>query len=354
MTIEFSDVQDSARQVMQELGLAAQEEKIWPLVLDLGWLQLGVPESLGGLGQELFRICELYIEMGSGLLSGRFISAMLAIECLCRSDIAERDAWIARVTTDGCVAAALGSSALTIAPRSSGCMHVSGLASAIPSADRCSHLLVWASDAGCIGLVPRTALGVESIHRPTWDGTRRLFDVKFNDVELEWPLILATGFAAEALVRRVFIHRDLALAADSVGGARRLLDATVDYLKARRQFGRPLAAFQALKHRCADLKVIAAAAEALLRNKVEQLGCDDAADALGAQAARYLACSAYRHIAEEALQLHGAIGMTSEHACHLFLKRALLNEQLGARSNGDELGIAEGWYGQHIAPSGCR
>ena len=113
---------------------------------------------------------------------------------------------------------------------------------------------------------------------------------------------------------------------------------TVEYLQTRRQFGRPLALFQALKHRCADLKASVTAAEALLSDSLDRASSgQDAAVAMGA---KQFACSVYTRVAEEAIQLHGGIGMTAEHPCHLFLKRAQLNEQLGWHRD-YEPGIAE-------------
>jgi alkylation response protein AidB-like acyl-CoA dehydrogenase len=90
-----------------------------------------------------------------------------------------------------------------------------------------------------------------------------LFDLQFDAVELEEHHIVASGSQAQALAMRLGVQRDFLLAADAVGGAAALLQMTVDYLQARTQFGRPLALFQALKHRCADLKAQTEAAEAL-------------------------------------------------------------------------------------------
>jgi alkylation response protein AidB-like acyl-CoA dehydrogenase len=143
------------------------------------------------------------------------------------------------------------------------------------------------------------------------------------------------GVEAQALSRRLATHRDFALAADAAGGAAAALEMTVEYLKTRRQFGRPLALFQSLKHRCADLKMRVAAAEALLADHLARASAaPDSAEAetLG-KAAKMFAAAAYATVTEEALQLHGGIGMTAEHACHLFLKRALLDEQLGRDCN---------------------
>ena len=120
----------------------------------------------------------------------------------------------------------------------------------------------------------------------------------------------------------------MALACDSLGGAERLFDLTLEYLRTRHQFDRPIGSFQALKHRCADLAVDMAAAEALLDDAIAAAG-EDAADALPkAHSAKYVACETYARVAAEAVQLHGGIGFTWEHSCHLFLKRASLNRFL--------------------------
>jgi alkylation response protein AidB-like acyl-CoA dehydrogenase len=126
----------------------------------------------------------------------------------------------------------------------------------------------------------------------------------------------------------------------------------VDYLQTRQQFGRPLALFQALKHRCADLKAQTEGAQALLLDNLGRLdetpGEADTlavAERLG-RAAKQLACAAYAAVAEESLQLHGGIGMTSEHSCHLFLKRAMLNEHLGGPQQNYDVGLAASLLGE--------
>jgi alkylation response protein AidB-like acyl-CoA dehydrogenase len=184
---------------------------------------------------------------------------------------------------------------------------------------------------------------VELIERPTWDITRRLFDLRFTKVALDEQLVLARGPVAQDRIARLQTLRDFAMAADSLGAGAALLDITVEHLQTRRQFGRPLALFQALKHRCADLKTLLAGAEAMLADSLARVGdriCDPEVHTR-AKKAKYLSCSVFSRVAEEALQLHGGIGMASEHPCHLFLKRAMLNEHLGTQGGGYEADIAE-------------
>jgi alkylation response protein AidB-like acyl-CoA dehydrogenase len=342
MSTDLNELHESARQVLSEVGLAAAEDKAWPIVVDLGWLLVAVPEALGGLELGFPSTCAIYTELGRSLASAPYLPATLAIAAVCASERSDREGWVQKLTSSDYVTVPLADCSLTVAEGPSGKARAKGLATAVPSADKASHVLVCASDGDCVALAPIEQPGVELIARPTWDATRRLFDVRFAELEIDEKLVLAHGPAAQALTRKISTERDFGLAADSVGGASALLEMTVEYLQTRRQFGRPLALFQALKHRCADLKAQTAAAEALLLDNLnrtaDRIGTPEAA--VMGKAAKYLACSVYSRVAEEALQLHGGIGMTSEHPCHLFLKRAMLNEQLGENPDRYELDIA--------------
>lgn len=341
---ELNELRDSARDVLDGLGLAADENKVWPQIVELGWLLVAVPEEHGGLGQGLAGACAFHSELGRSLAPAIYSGALLALDAVCQSAAANLDQWVERLTTTECASASLADSALELKARK-----LSGTFAAVPSADRADHVLVTTADASLVALVPLAQVGIERIARPTWDATRRLFDLRFNAVSLDGALVLAEGDAARALVQRIAMQRDFALAADAVGGAEALLAMTVDYLQTRRQFGRPLALFQALKHRCADLKMLSVSAQALLQDTMGRAaeGADDAAAGM-AKIAKLHACTVYAQVAEEALQLHGGIGMTAEHACHLFLKRALLNEHLGQGSGRYELDIADALLRQAV------
>ena len=183
----------------------------------------------------------------------------------------------------------------------------------------------WSSGPDFCALVPLDAPGVTITERPLWDESRRLFDVTVKAHKIEPGMFVARGQASHDIAGRLREELVLAIAADSLGGASACLDMTVEYLKTRRQFDRPLAMFQALKHRCADLKIQLGAAEALLWSRAG----DAQATTADIGAMKALASDAYRMVAEEAIQLHGGIGLTDEHNCHLFMKRAMLNVQLG-------------------------
>lgn len=352
MDSDVSELRDSARRVLSGLGLAAEEQGVWAQIAELGWLMVAVPEALGGLGMGLAGACALHLELGRSLATVPFLPAMLAIDAISRGSLAGREQWLERLMSgEVYVAAPLVDSALQVQRDAAGVSRLSGMAQAVISADSASHVLVCSSDAGCVALVPLQRAGVHRVATSTWDTTRRLFDVEFADVALEEHLMLATGATARALAARFAVSRNFALAAEAVGGASALLELTVDYLQTRQQFGRPLALFQALKHRCADLKALAEGAGALLSDSLNRYGAALETDELSREAelagmaAKQLACAAYAAVAEEALQLHGGIGMTSEHACHLFLKRAMLNEQLGSGPDFTEQELAASLLG---------
>ena len=121
---------------------------------------------------------------------------------------------------------------------------------------------------------------------------------------------------------------ELAIAGDSLGLSEAMLAATVDYVKVRRQFERPIGSFQAVKHACANMAVDVAIGRALLDAAVEQVvaGADDAWVAVSM--AKAAVTESAVTITGQAMQLHGGIGYTWERGIHMYLKRATLNRSL--------------------------
>jgi alkylation response protein AidB-like acyl-CoA dehydrogenase len=134
--------------------------------------------------------------------------------------------------------------------------------------------------------------------------------------------------AGWATIAATFDSAIVALACEQVGGAAAVLDATVDYLKVREQFDRPIGSFQAIKHRCADMLVEleSARSAAAYASAAVAAGADDAA--VAASIAKVYCSQAFYHIAAESIQMHGGIGFTWEHPAHLYFKRAKSSEVL--------------------------
>jgi alkylation response protein AidB-like acyl-CoA dehydrogenase len=320
--IERAELHDAAQKAFPADQLRPSREASWSLIAEMGWLLLPLPEEAGGLGLGRDSSAAIHYELGKVLSTAPLLPGLLSVQALDASDeLADKAGWIERATAGELITLNLipGDVALD----ASGSLRLSGTLPCVPDADLASHVLVFAK--GISALVPLDAETVALSERPLWDESRRLFKVTLNNHPVVPELVLARGEASHDIANRLHGDLQLALAADCLGGAAAALDLTVDYLKTRRQFDRPLAMFQALKHRCADLKVQVVAAEALLWKRA----IDDASTVTDLGALKALASDVYRMVVEEAIQLHGGIGLTEEHHCHLFMKRAMLNLQLG-------------------------
>lgn len=330
MNVELAELQDSVRRVMDGAGVATAESDTWTRIVELGWLMVSVPEELSGLGSGIEGAVTLHSELGRGLCCAPYLPAMLAIDAICHSDLSDREAWLERIFSGDFITAPLSDCVV----RSDG-SNLNGVAVGVQSADNADHILIGTADGEAVLLVALDQPGIEIVAKPTWDQTRRLFNVRLTGVKLAAQTRLAQGDKARSLIKRLLAQRDFALSADAIGSAAALLEMTVDHLQTRVQFKRPLAMFQALKHRCADSKASIVAAEAMLFDSLRKVGDQlHSSDAeLKAKSAKLFSTTMFASVAEDCLQLHGGIGMADEHPCHLFLKRALLSEQLSGSGN---------------------
>ena len=318
--IEISELQDAAAKAFPADQLRPERDAAWALAAEMGWLMMPVSEEAGGLGLGSDASAAILCEMGKVLGTAPLIPALLTVQALSEAtDLAEQQGWIERACAGEYIAMNLDRATIALSENDV----LDATLPAVPDADMASHVLVFGQ--GFCALVPLDAPGVTITERHLWDESRRLFDVTITSHTVAPGMFLARGEVSHRIANKLRTDLVLAVAADSLGGAAACLAMTVEYLKTRRQFDRPLAMFQALKHRCADLKIELGAAEALLWARAG----DEAATTTDIGAAKVLACDIFRKIAEEAIQLHGGIGLTDEHNCHLFMKRAMLNLQLG-------------------------
>lgn len=333
----------SVRRVLDDSDLAAPEQASWEQLVELGWLLVPIPEDLEGLDFGIPGACVLLMELGRRLAAVPFLPAMLTVDALCQSNWKDRKQWLEGIIGGKHLATPLAECAIQVEQQRYLGMRLNGVAKAVQSANDAKYILVWSEESARIVLVSLAQPQVEVVSRRTWDSTRRFFDVRFDEAPCPARFVIAEGAHAKSLARRLRVFRDFALAADSLGGAIALLEMINDHLITRRQFGRPLALFQALKHRCADLKMLTVSAEATLWENLGRLGrtSDSSEAAKAALATKYLACAAYGKVAEEALQLYGGMAMAVEHPCHLFFKRAMLNRQIGHAEDCCEIKLAD-------------
>jgi alkylation response protein AidB-like acyl-CoA dehydrogenase len=161
--------------------------------------------------------------------------------------------------------------------------------------------------------------------RKSIDRTRSLADLHFENVRVDADSVCATGEAAVELLYQLVDVGVVALAADAMGAAHRAFDMSLEYAKQREQFGRPIGSFQAIKHKLADMYVLATGAEAAIEAAADSLDRGDPSARRKAAAAALFGRGAAARIAGDAVQIHGGIGFTWEHDAHILLKRTKLD-----------------------------
>jgi alkylation response protein AidB-like acyl-CoA dehydrogenase len=220
----------------------------------------------------------------------------------------------------------------TVAPEGA---RLTGRVTSVAGALEADSLLVPVSAAGGgveIHLVESAAVTATPV--VSLDMSRQLADLSFEGVG---SLVVVPAEAGEAAVRRALLVGAALMASEQLGVAQWCLDTTVAYLKERRQFGRVVGGFQALKHRLADLYTLVEQARAAARYAAATLTEGDPDAEVAASVAKAYCSDVAVRAAEECVQLHGGIGMTWEHPAHLYLKRAKADQ------------IAFGTPGEHRA-----
>ena len=312
---DFRQYHDELRSVAGDL-LAKEREVEWSVLVDAGWVGMEVPEPLGGAGATFGESAVILQQIGRTAGTNSYLGgAVLTIGLLKSLPHSEtRDELLASV--------AGGQSRLSvvIGDFTVDGDRLTGHAEFIPDAVGADRLLVL-SDSG-VAVVPSTELTVTP--QPVVDETRRLADVIADAavVDVVLPFVEPT-----AAVRALNDRAAVAIACDSLGIADQMLSVTVDYVKMRHQFGRPLGSFQAVKHACADMAVSIEVSRQLVDDAVAAI-TDGGDGGVAAAMAKSYACSAAVDVAGKAMQLHGGIGYTWESGIHTYLKRAALNRSL--------------------------
>ena len=201
---------------------------------------------------------------------------------------------------------------------------LSGRSGFVTDAQVADLLLVVAREADGVGVyeVRAGSAGLTVSPLPTFDRTRRMAEVAFDAVEARR---IGSGWAP---VEAALNLARIALAGEAAGGARAMLARTVDYIKQRHQFGRPVGGFQAIKHMAADLLLESESALSAARHAAEQWDAG-APDAERAVTLASFACpDAFERVCADAIQMHGGIAFTWEHPAHLYLRRARADAQL--------------------------
>ncbi|MFM0395758.1 acyl-CoA dehydrogenase family protein [Paraburkholderia phytofirmans] len=351
-------IRDAAAEVLAERSTSAavrhaiehcagRDDALWrTLAGELGWCALTVPEASGGAGLGATELVLMMEQMGRRLACVPYFGTVcLAATALahCDTDAArERLARIASGESNATLALPLSASfdfadarsVPVLAEETASGYRLSGTLAQVVDGVSAELLLVparIANEAQALALFELQGVDIAGLTRTplvTLDATRPLARLDLHAVEVPRSALLARGPRVERTLSRTAWFAALALAAEQVGGAQQCLDLTLAYTADRVQFGRTIASFQAVKHRCAQMMVeieasrsmVLGAAQAWDRAAAAAVDVDDTlADIAAAKAA---ANDAFRFCAQEAIQLHGGVGFTWEYDPQLYFKRA--------------------------------
>lgn len=300
---------------------------------DLQIAALAVPEELGGHGFGLGDLGVVLQEAGAALLPEPIIaSAVVGCQALVRADdpgaVGEL---LARVLEGESILAVALDRTVPLAT-ADGRTTADGLAEAVLWGAAADHLVVVGESDGHPVLAVVDLDGSRREPREVMDLTRRRADLQLDGAPAQ---VIVGPDRFEQVAAELGRIQTAALAAEHAGIASHLVDATVEYVQQRQQFGRSIGSFQAIKHRLADMLVDRERALAAAMYALAVLDEDDAADVEIAVAVAAAVCAdAATRSAYEAIQLHGGIGFTWEHSAHFYLRRVLGDE--GAFGGGRE------------------
>jgi alkylation response protein AidB-like acyl-CoA dehydrogenase len=328
------------------LGFSAEA---WDQYAGLGLLALPLPEQFGGLGGNGVDIMAVMETIGQGLLLEPYLTTVVLCGGLIRDAASEAvRQWILPQIAAGKLKIALA--AYEAAGRYDlahvGCAAagngdawtLSGRKAVVLDAPSADYFLVSARVAGQVAeadgislfLVPRDAAGLTLFAYPTQSGARAA-DLQLHEVVVGPDAVIGRPGRALAIVERAVDSAIAALCAEAVGIVTALNEATLNYLKTRKQFGVPIGAFQALQHRMAEMIIAAEQARSMaIIAAVHVDAADDAKRRRAISGAKAYVGQAARFVGQQAVQLHGAMGVIDDIVIsHYFKRLTMINMSLG-------------------------
>ena len=338
---------------------AAVTPEFWRQLAENGWLGIAFPEAEGGSGLGLTDVVVLMEEIGRAVMPGPYAATVLfggrrsprpARRQRGRSGCRASPGAKQRRRLPGPSRTRAGTppgspprrarraaGLRCPAPRCSSPMRIWPMCSSSRPARRDGSTM---EDGISLFLVPKDGAGLGIKLLPSVDETRKLCEVRLDNVRLPAGALLGELHLGWAPLARVVDCAAVALSAEMCGAAQRVLDMTVEYAKMRIAFGKPIGSYQGVKHKCADMLIDIENAKSLTYYAAWAVDEGDPDSVMAVSMAKAAASDAGRRVCAAGIQLHGGIGMTWEHDLHLYLKRA----------KADEIALGDAsWHRERIA-----
>ncbi len=310
------------------------DDAVWQDMVDLGWLGLAIAEEYGGSGLGVGATVPLAESMGRYMLSTPFFSTTLAAQLLARAGTAQqKEQWLPQLASGTRATLALldgedwGAREFTAtAVEENGELKLSGEKWYVQDADVADLLIVGVSLEGAPRLLmvtpeqlPASALQTHTLI----DETKRASRLQLAGVTVPPSAMLDPG-TTESALRDTALLGALLVAAESTGATAACLDTVVDYLKTRKQFGKLIGSYQALKHPTVDVLCAMDDARSFIYHAASVVG-DEALDSdaeIACRMAKAQATDALEFAGDRAVQFHGGMGFTYECDAQLYIRRA--------------------------------
>jgi pimeloyl-CoA dehydrogenase small subunit len=328
---------------------AGHSEDVWSAIAEMGLLGLPFAEAHGGFGGSTVDVMLVMEAIGEGLLvepylatvglGGRFIArgGTKAQQDRILPELVQGKHTLAFAHTEPGARYDLRQVGLR-ARRSGDGWTLDGDKRMVVHGTQADTLVVSARTSGgetdaagiTLFLVPRTAAGVSVKDARTLDNLRAA-EIRFTGVRVEADALLGREGEGFSLIEEVVDYATALLCAEAVGAIRYANDATLEYLKTRRQFGVPIGSFQALQHRMVEMMISYEQARSMAYLACVKIDSADAAERRRViSAAKIKIADACRHVSQESVQLHGGMGMTEElKVSHTFRRLTILAQTFG-------------------------
>ncbi|MGQ0686063.1 acyl-CoA dehydrogenase family protein [Bradyrhizobium sp.] len=319
---------------------------IWQKFAELGWLALPIAEAHGGLGGGAVEVGILMEAFGRGLVSEPYLSTVVIGAGLIGSSgsEAQKQALLPMVAQGSLLltfAHAERASRFdlgkveTTATKTANGFRLNGRKVAVLDGQAANQIVVSArivnangsSGKLCLFLVPAGTPGM-TLHDYPRLGGGRACSLDLRDVHLPPDALLGDGGDALPAIEAAVDRAIAALGAEAVGIMQTLLDTTLEYTKIRKQFGRPLSANQVIRHRLADIAMQCDEARSMALRAALMADAEPIARSRAASGAKAKIGNCARFVAEQSVQLHGAMGVTEELDIGLYFKRLLAFDTL--------------------------
>ncbi len=346
--------------VKSEVGYSQDN---WKLFAELGWLMVPFSESDGGLGGSAADLMVVMEELGKGIVIEPFLATtVLAGGAIAKAGTQAQKDTLLGGTMDGSLQLALAyaepksryelAHVATTAKQNNQGYILNGHKAVVLNAAAAHKIIVAARTSGNVNdkagislfVVDAKSEGVTTQAYRTQDGGRAA-EVRLENVLVSADQLLGTEGEALSVIESVLDRATLAICAEAVGAMEVIIQKTVEYTKTRVQFGVPIAKFQALQHRMADMFIEQQQAKSIVLMAAMKLDQDSADSAKSIAAMKSLVGRASRKVGQEAIQIHGGIGVTDELDVGHYFKRMTMIELLFGNSDYQTQRFAELLFG---------